>query len=165
MIFLIDDDIYYDSNIIRRSVEAYKSHVGKCVVCNYGCRIMYDQNGLLPYSSWTNIDYKMSGKDIFFGSGGGTLFCPADMCKDLLNIDLALNLTPLADDIWLNTMVLKSDLTKIILSNGPLLTVDIDENVTLSSINNGMGKNDEQLLAVQQYYSEVYTDLKKNIES
>lgn len=163
LIFLVDDDIYYDTGIINRSVRAYKRYNESCVVCNYGYQIKYDLEGCLPYSIWKPIEGKKVGKDLFFGSGGGTLFRPSDLYKDLLNIDLAMNLSPLADDIWLNAMVYKKALTKVILPNGPLLTIDIDENVTLTSVNNGMGRNDDQLLAVRQHYGDVFNSpLDKN---
>lgn len=156
LIFLIDDDIYYDTDIISRSIKAFQEYNSRCVVCNYGYQMKFNTNGCLPYSKWKLIEEKKVGKDLFFGSGGGTLFRPSDFYSDLSNIDLAIKLTPIADDIWLNAMALKKDLTKVILSNGPLLTVKIEDNVTLSSVNNGLGRNDEQIMAVQKYYGDVF---------
>lgn len=156
LIFLVDDDIYYDTDIISRSVDAYKRYNESCVVCNYGYQMKFNSKGCLPYSMWKPIEGNFVGKDLFFGSGGGTLFRPSDLYQDLFDIDLALKLSPLADDIWLNAMALKMALTKVKLPNGPLLTIDIEENITLTSVNNGMGRNDEQLLAVIQYYGDVF---------
>ncbi len=158
LIFLIDDDIYYDTDIVNRSVREYRNYNDKCVICNYGYQIKFDKNGCLPYSQWKAINKKTVGKNLFFGSGGGTLFRPVDFYEDLINIDIAMKLTPIADDVWLNTMALKIGLTKIILPNGPLLTIDIDDNVTLSSVNNGYNKNDEQIYAVKQYYTDVFNN-------
>lgn len=156
LIFLIDDDIYYDTDIINRSVKEYTNQNGRCVVCNYGYQIKCDKSGSLSYSKWIPVESRREGKNLFFGSGGGTLFKPLDLYKDLTKIELALLLTPIADDIWLNTMVLKENLLKVILSNGPLLSVHIKDNIKLSSINIGMGKNDEQLLAIKKYYGDVF---------
>ena len=162
MLFLIDDDIYYDTDIIRRSVDAYNNYGTKCVVCNYGSRIAYDENGCKSYSEWLPVEGKKAiGKDLFFGSGGGTLFRPSDMYKDLTNIDLAKQLTPIADDIWLNTMAMKAGLTKIMLPHGPLLSIREKNNVTLSSVNNGQGRNDVQLDAVRNYYGDVFSSINK----
>ena len=158
LIFLIDDDIYYDTDIINRSIIEYRNYGGRCVICNYGCEIKYGKNGILPYSQWTSVERKKEGRGLFFGSGGGTLFRPCELFEDLTNIGLALRLTPLADDIWLNVMALKSDLQKIMLPNGPLLSIDFDENITLSSLNNGYGKNDEQIIAVKQFYGDVFNN-------
>lgn len=158
MIFLIDDDIYYDTDILNRSVKEYKIRGKKSIICNYGYQIKFNSVECLPYSRWQAIDCKKIGKDLFFGSGGGTLFCPAEMYKDLTNINLALQLTPLADDIWLNSMALKAGLVKVILPNGPLLTVDIEDNVTLSSVNNGLGRNDEQIRAIKKYYGDIFNN-------
>lgn len=156
MIFLIDDDIYYDTDILNRSINEFNDYGGECVVCNYGFQMKYNTTGSLPYSQWDIVEYAKVGKDLFFGSGGGTLFRPLDLYRDLTDIDLALRLTPIADDIWLNTMVLKSALTKIMLPHGPLLNIEIEDNVTLTSVNNEMGRNDDQILAVRQYYGDVY---------
>lgn len=160
LLFLIDDDLYYDTDIIRKSVKAYMEYGKKCVVCNYGYHIEYDKDGCKPYSQWQPIEgRKAVGKDLFFGSGGGTLFRPSDMYKDLTNIDLAKQLTPLADDIWLNTMALKAKLTKIMLPHGLILSVKMKQNVTLSSINNGENRNDEQLNLVRKHYGDVFVRL------
>lgn len=157
LIFLIDDDIYYDTDIINRSIKAFQEYNSRCVVGNYGYQMKFNKDECLPYSKWRLIEDKIDGKDLFFGSGGGTLFRPSDFYTDLINIDLAIKLTPIADDIWLNAMALKAELVKVILSNGPLLTIDIENNVTLSSVNNGLGRNDEQLHAVKKYYGDVFT--------
>lgn len=165
LLFLIDDDIYYDTDIIRRSMTAYVEYGKKCVVCNYGSRIAYDENGCKSYSEWLPVEGKKSiGKDLFFGSGGGTLFRPSDMYKDLTNIDLAIQLTPIADDIWLNTMAMKSDLIKVMLPHGPLLSIKEKNNVTLSSVNNGQGRNDVQLDAVRKYYGDVFVNSMESLK-
>ena len=156
LVFLIDDDIYYDTDIIKRSLIEYLGYNDKCIVCNYGFKINYGEQGIMPYSKWNPVEKRRIGKDIFFGSGGGTLFKPSDLYQDLTDIDLALKLAPIADDIWLNAMALKSGLNKIMLPHGPILSVKIENNVTLSSVNNGLGRNDEQINAVKQYYGDVY---------
>ena len=134
----------------------YLGYNDKCIVCNYGFKINYGEQGIMPYSKWNPVEKRRIGKDIFFGSGGGTLFKPSDLYQDLTDIDLALKLAPIADDIWLNAMALKSGLDKILLPHGPILSVKIENNVTLSSVNNGLGRNDEQINAVKQYYGDVY---------
>ena len=156
LLFLIDDDIYYSPSIIEKSLNALKKYPNH-IICNYGCRMKYDKNGnIKPYNAWKHIFHDTLGRDLFFGSGGGTLFRPSDMYKDLTNIDLAIQLTPLADDIWLNTMALKAGLSKVILSHGPLLSIKNKKNGTLSSVNNGEGRNDEQINAVRKYYGDVF---------
>ena len=157
LLFLIDDDIYYDTDIIRRSMTSYMEYGKKCVVCIYGSRIVYDEKGCKSYSEWQPIEGKKAiGKDLFFGSGGGTLFRPSYMYKYLSIIDLAIKLTPIDDDIWLNAMAMKTLLTKVMLPHGPLLSVKEKNNVTLSSVNNGQGRNDVQLEAVRKYYKDVF---------
>lgn len=152
-IFLIDDDLYYPTDIIER---VWKEHIKhpKAVICNYGYSMKYDHEGrLLPYNSWDYEYNYSSDANLFFGSGGGTLIRPSDMYCDLSNIDLALKLAPLADDIWLNTMCRLANLPIIMLRNGQILPIIIDNNKKLCDENQGESKNDKQMANVASYYA------------
>ena len=152
-IFLIDDDIYYPTDILERSWRAHEENP-RAVIANYGYFITYGEDGsCLSYSRWRSCSTGAKGKGLFFGSGGGTLLKPSLLYKDLTNIELALKLTPLADDIWLNAMCQLANLDIVILPYGLLLPIESQGNITLSSVNNGESKNDEQLGRVRRYYS------------
>ena len=152
-IFLIDDDIYYPTDILERSWRAHEENP-RAVIANYGYSIAYDEDGsCLSYSRWKPCHIGAKGKGLFFGSGGGTLLKPSLLYKDLTDIELALKLTPLADDIWLNAMCQLAHLDIVILPYGLLLPVESRGNITLSSVNNGESKNDEQLGRIKTYYS------------
>jgi len=154
LIFLADDDIFYPSDIIERT---YNEHLDNedAVICNYGYRIRYEENILSPYNSWNRINKRTQGYDLFFGSGGGTLLQPKKMYKDLTNIDLALKLTPIADDIWLNTMCRLKQLPYVILSNGLILPVLTKSDITLAQENLGQNQNDVQINAIIKHYSHI----------
>lgn len=153
LVFLIDDDIYYPSYILEKSVEIYKN-TPKSVICNYGCQIRFDSRGYhFPYSQWLDSD---SQEDVFFGSGGGTLFRPSDMYTDLTKKDLALKLAPNADDIWLNAMARIEGLKIVRISNRLILPIYNKEDVTLDSLNNGNSQNDIQIKAVEDYYGACF---------
>ncbi len=153
LIFLIDDDIYYDTDILSRSVREFNKYE-KCVVCNYGYHIKYDvNNSVCRYNTWQHCYERSESEKLFFGSGGGTLFKPSLMYKDLTNIDVARKLAPLADDIWLNAMAKKAGLKIVLLKNGQILPIHNEENITLSSVNVGESQNDIQLKAVLNYYN------------
>ena len=155
LIFLIDDDIYYPIDVLEKSYKKYLENP-KSVVCNYGYHMKSRDNGMLAeYNTWKD-NYEYSEEiDLFFGSGGGTLFRPSDMYKDLTNISLAQELAPMADDIWLNAMARLGGCSIIMLAHGLLLPIKNDNNVTLSSANKGENKNDEQLSKVEGYYNKI----------
>lgn len=153
LIFLIDDDIYYPTDIIEKSMREREQYPD-AVICNYGYHIGYDENGKLkPYKKWKRENNASTDNDLFFGSGGGTLFCPSDLHPDLLNVDKAISLAPLADDIWLNAMARLTKRKIVMLDNGLVLSVFNRNNVSLASQNVGMDENDKQLDAVNRAYN------------
>ena len=151
-IVLIDDDIYYPTNFLEKLDKYFEKY--KTITAFYGCLITRDKTGeLTPYTSWTSLFDEMDNDDFFFGSGGGVIFVPNLLFKDLTNISLALKLCPSADDIWLNAMVRLSGLKVHKLKSGPLLPIiQKDNSGTLSVVNVGMDKNDIQLCAINKYY-------------
>ena len=152
LIFLIDDDIYYDTQILERTVKAHEENP-EAVICNYGYHVTYDSNNnLKPYNKWTHECYYSNSSDLFFGSGGGTLFRPSDLHSDLTDIGSAISCCPLADDIWLNTMVRLADRPIIMLRNGIILPIFNANNIELRSQNQDQSKNDQQLQIVNSHY-------------
>lgn len=153
LVFLVDDDIYYATDIIERTIRCYEA-CPNSVVCNYGFIMNYNNEGnLAPYKSWKRAYEYSESKNIFFGSGGGTLFCPSDLHPDLLDIDNALKLCPIADDVWLNTIVKISGVKVVLQENLYILELKNKGNITLSSENNGQNKNDMQINNVIAHYN------------
>lgn len=152
LVFLIDDDLYYPTDLIEKTLVEYNKHSDH-IICNYGFHIRYDDEGsILPYKEWKR-SYKHSDEsDLFFGSGGGTLLKSSLLHSDVTNLVLALDMTPIADDIWLNAMTRLAKTPIIILDNGHLLPISIDKNVKLASENVYQSKNDEQLNRIITYY-------------
>ena len=159
LIFLIDDDIYYPTNIIERTMKVYSEYPDS-VICNYGYHILHNNKGeLLPYNSWPREFNHSKSKDIFLGSGGGTLFRPCELHDELTNIAKARELAPIADDVWLNCIMRLSNKEIILLDNGLVLPIANINNVTLASDNKGHSQNDIQLQKVKSYLSKFGADL------
>lgn len=155
LVFLIDDDIYYPTDILERSYKERQLHP-KTVICNYGYTISYDANGIpKPYNQWIKCHKTLESESLFYGSGGGTLFKPSELYNDLTKIELARNLCPIADDIWLNAMTKLANNKIIILKYGIILPIHNDNDVYLCSMNLGKSKNDEQIKNVETYYKEL----------
>lgn len=155
LIFLIDDDIYYPTDILENVYKAYLLHP-KAIVCNYGYLVKFDKLGRIqPYIQWKLMTKASSEDQLFFGSGGGTLFKPSELYFDLDKSNLAIKLAPLADDIWLNAMARLVKKPIILLSPRLILPIHNKQNVTLSSDNVDNGRNDQQIKAVSNHYLEV----------
>ena len=154
-IILADDDFIYDTDLVSSLMQAHFEEPN--VVCaRYGYRMKRDNNGhISSYLLWTSIsEPTTASSDVFFGSGGGTLFTRAIMYKDIIDIDLARELCPTADDIYLNAMARLND-TKIRFVSGKyvLAQISIEDNVTLASTNIGeICQNDIQINKLNEYY-------------
>lgn len=151
-VILVDDDIYYDTNLVERLVTKADSN-NNTIICRHGSLLNFDSNdNLLSYKERKHIETETSDQNFFFGSGGGTLFIPALMYKDCLRPELFQKLTPLADDIWLNAMGRLAGLKTVKIWGGLLLPVEIMNNETLCSTNLEQNYNDVQMKNVTEWY-------------
>lgn len=152
-VILVDDDIIYRNDLIEKLVLAADKYPNS-IICNYGCEIVYNEMGeLAPYSSWNNVGLdKGLMSHFFFGSGGGTLFTPRLLYKDVLNIQLALKLTPIADDIWLNAIIRLSKLSVYYLNLGEFVPMEEDGEALFDS---NVVQNDIQLQVISKHYQKT----------
>lgn len=149
-VITVDDDIIYPSDMIE-SLIMEKKKSPKDIICRYGFKMTYTKDEIDPFSKWIE-DYKLGESDFCFGSGGGTLFVPSELYPDVVNIELAQQLAPLADDLWLNAMCLLAGLHVRVISRDLLLPVKNDNDVRLCTENVGANKNDLQLRNIIDYY-------------
>lgn len=148
----VDDDIFYPTRLLERLWQKHQEHP-HAVIAAYTHRMTYDKQGKLqPYRLW---DFRTEQQDphLFFGSGGGTLFPAGALHRDAVRQELALQLCPQADDIWLNAMtrlqgtpIIRAELSSTIL---PVLNRQTDN---LARTNLDEGNNDRQLKAIRIYY-------------
>lgn len=154
LIFLIDDDIYYPSDMLKKTYEKYLSNPDS-IIGNYGYEMTFDDNGNhKSYSEWNPIRGCYSGPNSFIGSGGGTLFKPSFMYEDFLDVEKACSLTPLADDIWINAMADMNNVRKYIINSGLVLDIHSINDAPLHKSNVARGGNDTQLRDIENYYKE-----------
>lgn len=148
----LDDDIVYNSHLLSVLLEKH----GQCpeaIIAHYTHQMVFMADGsLAPYREWKrNVQPCNQQNNLFFGSGGGTLFPAHSMIDMVSDIDLAMSLTPAGDDIWLNAMArLKG--TRVLHTNmysEPLPILNLG-NKTLFSFNSG-GGNDSQIQNLQRY--------------
>lgn len=149
-ILLVDDDIIYHSKMAE---ELYKHFTSRKVHFGYGYQMRRDGNcRILQYNDWKHLSHKSRNKDLFFGSGGGTLMIPSTMYKDCLREDLFIELCPKADDVWLNAMARLSGLVLEKVRNESGVPVLINQNKRLSESNVGLSENDNQIENINSYY-------------
>lgn len=154
LIITIDDDIFYKDNLLETMIK-YHSENPLNIIVFYCKNIKRENNELCEYSSWvTTKEVKESISELFFGSGGGTLFPPHSLYDDLLKVDLFLKLTPMADDIWLNTMsrLNKTPIYYVLNNYNTILPIMFKRNKTLAKHNVNDNMNDVQLANVRNYY-------------
>lgn len=150
----LDDDIFYPSNTLS---ELFKWHhkFPNSIIARYGLKIKLTNNDLAPYKEWEE-NYQQESPDfnVFFGSGGGTLFPPNSLSKEALNSHIFTTICMNADDVWLNTMcrLKKTKIYKINHNRCSLLPVLNQNNITLSRRNVQENLNDRQLRGVRKYF-------------
>ncbi len=152
-VILVDDDLYYESTFVEKMYnEAQKD--SDYVVCRFGSKYDLNPDGSIkPYSSWWKELHEYSeDPNIFFGTGGGSIFQPNKIITEIFDIDISLMLTPSADDIWINAMVRLSGLKIKIIKCGLILQVLNQQKYALKTSNDGCGQNDKQLLLLDDYF-------------
>ena len=156
LIITVDDDFIYPVTLIEKLLEAH--HLYPNAIC--ALRAMeYSVSGgqLNSYLTWKYLEKgKEPSHQLFFTSGGGTLFTSRMFHKEVLNKEVFLQKCLLADDIWLNIMA-QMNATKIMKSSFhfegiPILNL---KDITLSSQNVGLGLNDKQWQEVVTHYAEA----------
>lgn len=154
IIVTIDDDVFYQSNILESLIIAYSNNSN--AICANHTRLFNnaDNKGILNYSDFkivTRIN-SVSNKYVQIGIGG-VLYPPNSLYKDVLKKDLFMNLAPMADDLWLYTMARLNN-TPIFRTTykGTYLPIINIRNVSLSESNCKNNGNDIQLKNIHDYY-------------
>jgi len=152
IIITIDDDILYPSWMIEDLITASIKNP-QSVVCRYACVISYIKDEIIPYDKWVKpISDNTIHADLFFGSGGGTLFPAYSLSHEILNEYVIKNVTPLADDVLLNAICRLNNIDVIkVAGNSKLLPVIFNKKTHLSTINIGQLQNDHQIKMLREY--------------
>ena len=155
-IVTVDDDIIYVSNTIELLVTFSCQHP-MCVPGHFVSEVCYAEDSnhqVLPYSKWFGrVDKGAIGANLFFGSGGGTLFPPGSLTGANIPFEEISKICPLADDIWLNAWIRKNGY--VVGRASRYASVPewiIWNNKKLCSINDGQQRNDIQLTKTIDYF-------------
>lgn len=146
-----DDDVFYDPNMIRRLVEASRLFPG-CIIANHTLGIRFDVDGNVSlYHDFIKDVKPFSSQNLIQIGVGGVLYPSHCLHEMVTEQDLFMKLAPYADDIWLNVMArLKG--TPIVQSSKDVLWLPIvDESPSLSDVNNGENRNNQQITQIREY--------------
>lgn len=165
-IITLDDDLYYDKDVLKNVVEIHKKFPGM-IATNRAHRITFDKQGIVnPYRQWQhNDDSKLKPSHKLVQTGGaGTLYFAGALHPDAFNKQLIKDICFHADDIWLKMMAYRNG-HKVVTNhkyNKDFITVSSTQNEKLVTQNVLDGGNDRQFKKILEYFKIGFTN--KNLE-
>ena len=147
-----DDDIIYDPDMIKRLVDTSILYPD-CIIANHTTHIHFNENGdVVPYLQWSDGYPPLATENRLQLGEAGVLYPPHCMPELLLRKDLFMKLSPLADDIWLNSMS-RLKKTPVVQTKKQMVLLPIrNEAPALCSLNNGEeNMNDKQINNIREY--------------
>lgn len=151
IIITIDDDVYYNSQLIEHLVNCSKKFPDT-ICCTNSCKISFSEKVLLPYNMWVkNRKFNYPSLDIFPIGVGGVLYPKNSFNNYLTDFESFMKYCPTADDVWLRAMSLINNKNATQTKYQSLyLPIKNRKNQMLHSINLH-GPNDLQISQVRQY--------------
>lgn len=136
-VLTIDDDLLFPSTFVSDVYRCALQHPDS-VIANFGSKFTW--NPEIGYIARTDgiIRHLETGKDLFFGSGGGTLFLPSRLLPYFDDIDTIWRLCPTADDIYLNSIVRLAGMDITFRGVFPLLSITNNGDVKLTDHNGNL---------------------------
>ena len=136
-VMTLDDDLLVPSYFLKSIYDCKQQHPNN-VIASFGFRFSWDNGIDYIHPTGTKIMPGDSGNNLFFGSGGGTLFDTAVASK-MDSIDKIMELCPTADDIYLNALIRICGFGVTFHMNNPLLSIKSRNNVKLVNHNGDIG--------------------------
>ena len=150
-IITVDDDIIYPPKLVEQLLDTSDSFPN-CIVANVARKLTYCDGKLNNYKQWAEAN-PFEINDIVQIGVGGVLYPPHCLFEDCLKLELSQKLAPSVDDLWLNTMARLKGTPVVKTSNHrAFLPIVIKNDQTLTSVNVGQNRNDEQLNQIRTYY-------------
>ncbi|HMM93616.1 hypothetical protein [Phycicoccus sp.] len=149
VLVLADDDIVYPKAWLVELLERFESCGRRSVVSWWVKNYRFGPEGtsLAPYRTWDScVDTSVRGDHYLMG-GSGTVFPRAVLEHLRARGREFLDVTPRADDIWLNLHTLRSGVgvAQVRSRSMPIITVPMTQRVKLSRDNVARDLNDEYL--------------------
>jgi len=160
VLITVDDDVYYDENVLKELIDAYTISNKKTIICHKAVIPEKIGGKFTPYSTWKDASTFANPYSKLSPLGvGGVLYPPHIFSNEIFNVDVFLKICPIADDLWFWVMELNSDIQIKVLYNSCFIFDYINN---LEQLNPGssalhfkncsQGRNDIQLYELLKYY-------------
>ncbi len=159
-----DDDIYYPTYWLKLLYESYLKypeyvHAHRAHVTTF-CKDGSLQNYFDFKQKVRHCDTHASFRN-FSTSGGGVLYPPRSLYKDIANEELFTKLCPTADDIWFWAQAIMHDTKVCVVQNNITEIMPLDSfDDAPKLIYTNCKQNDVQIKNVLEYYPDIMTKLK-----
>ncbi|MCR5298058.1 MAG: glycosyltransferase [Paludibacteraceae bacterium] len=160
-IITVDDDLYYDKEVVALLKREYEHSDKKTPIALHG-NIAVRRNGkYVPYSEWPDCAYGDETCDYSLYGVHGAIYPPHIFDEEVFNKEVFLKLAPYADDIWfwiqekrlgIRTKVVRSFNSHRNVSVNRIEEMDFSQTGTLFFQNVVSGRNDEQLEKLLNHY-------------
>lgn len=160
-IMTIDDDLYYNKQLVKWFIRAYDNSDNMTVLGMWGCIPKKLDQKFIPYNQWKDCKYIEMEDEISIFGVGGCVYPPAIFDEEIFKEEVFMKLCPTADDIWFWVMEKRLNIkTQLIEPAGSgyhqsvnrIEEYDWSQTGTLMHTNVVGGKNDEQLRALLEFY-------------
>lgn len=117
-IITVDDDFYYNENLVKWLVDAFESRSDKrCVIGSWACVEQTKDETFAPYNTWPDAKCYKGDHQYSLKAGNGTLYAPHIFDEEICNWDRIMRLAPTADDLWFWAMERRLNVTIDIIPN------------------------------------------------
>lgn len=160
LVVTVDDDLRYDENLLEDLYQSYLRHPN-AVSAARAHLIILDSNGNpMPYKDWiqeTDVRLDTPSMQLFATGGAGALYPPNIFHKELFDKDAVCSTCLWADDLWLKTMELLSNVPVVVARKfQDLRYVPGSQDEALYHQNVNHDRNDEQMTKITAWVNEHY---------
>lgn len=158
-IITVDDDLYYDKNLLKNVVEIHKAN-SDCIASNRAHKIKFNNEGQIEeYKKWEKLTTSEIPSHLILQTGGcGTLYPPDSLIDKTFDKVIFKELCFNADDVWLKIMSVLSN-KKVVTNkkyNKNHISISKTQNEKLVSTNVKSGGNDAQIIKLMNYFNIDY---------
>ena len=163
IIITVDDDVYYDKQLVEQLVNSYNNSDRKSVICRWG-KIFEKQNSeIVTYSKLKDSKFGNQFNTYIPYGVAGVLYPPHVFSKEIFNKLIYREMCPYADDIWFGLIEYMENVNVLFISDttwpdGISDVNRLDEWVegksnALYIQNDFYGRNDKQFKELIKYYN------------
>jgi len=160
IIVTIDDDLLYAPDLLEKLYDSYLLYPDAVSAARTHLIAVTSKGEILPYKQWireTDCSLYEPSMQICATGGAGCLYPPHILDQRLLDKEVLMEICPYADDLWIKTMELLSDVpVAAALSYAELEYLPGSQEVSLKTQNLYADGNDDQLRKIIAWVESRY---------